>query len=81
MRSKRSKRFARVSNPSIVESFPYHVFVSPHNASLVGSPADMQVFTFKVLKEGNATVTLELVQSWQINESISRYALHTAVGP
>jgi predicted secreted protein len=70
-----------VSNPSVVESVSNYTYVPPHNATLVGGPADTQIFTFKALKEGNSSVTLELVRSWQLNESISRYVLYVVVGP
>jgi predicted secreted protein len=70
-----------VSNPNVVESVSNYTYVPPHNATLVGGPADTQIFTFKALKEGNATVTLELMRPWQMNESISRYVLDVVVGP
>ena|SRR5271157_767025 len=70
---------AKVSDPSVVEPVANSTYVPPHNATLVGGPAETQIFTFKALKAGNATVLLELVRPWQMNEPVSRYVLNVIV--
>lgn len=69
----------KVSNPSVVQPVANSTYVPPHNATLVGGPAETQIFTFKALKAGNATVMLELVRPWQMNEPVSRYVLSVVV--
>jgi len=69
----------KVSDPSVVEPVANSTYVPPHNATLVGGPAETQIFTFKALKAGNATVLLELVRPWQMNEPVSRYVLNVIV--
>ena len=70
----------KVSSPSVVEPVANFTYVPPHNSTLVGGPAETQIFTFKALRVGNATVTLELVRPWQTNEPVGRYVLNVVVG-
>lgn len=68
-----------MTHPNVIEPVANYTYVPPHNATLLGGPAEMQIFTFRALKVGNTTATLELVRPWQMNDTVGRYALHVVV--
>jgi inhibitor of cysteine peptidase len=56
---------AQISDTTIVQQTG-HEFVSPET-SLVGAPGN-EVWTFKALKEGTSTITLEYSRPWEGGE-------------
>lgn len=69
----------KVSNSSVVEPVANSTYIPPHNSTFVGGPPDTQIFTFKALRAGSATVMLELVRPWQTSEPIGKYVLNIVV--
>lgn len=57
---------AQISDPAVVQQTG-HKFVSPEAEGLVGAPGK-EVWTFKALKKGTSTVSLEYSRPWEGGE-------------
>jgi inhibitor of cysteine peptidase len=57
---------AKISNPAVVQQIG-HEFVSPEAKGVVGA-AGKEVWTFKALKKGTSTVSLEYSRPWEGGE-------------
>jgi len=57
---------AQISDQTVVQQTG-HEFVSPENTGLVGAPGN-EVWTFKALKKGTSTVTMEYSRPWEGGE-------------
>jgi len=54
---------AEISDPAVLEQVN-HEFVPPEDENIVGG-AGKEVWTFKALKEGNSTISMEYSQPWE----------------
>ena len=57
---------AQISDQTVVQQTG-HEFVSPENTGLVGAPGN-EVWTFKALKKGTSTITMEYSRPWEGGE-------------
>ena len=57
---------AQISDPTVIQQTD-HKFVSPEAEGLVGAPGK-EVWTFKALKKGTSTVSLEYSRPWEGGE-------------
>jgi len=57
---------AVISDPTVVQQTG-HEFVSPEKTGLVGAPGN-EVWTFKALKKGTSTITMEYSRPWEGGE-------------
>jgi inhibitor of cysteine peptidase len=57
---------AQISDPTVVQQMD-HKFVSPKADGLVGAPGK-EVWTFKALKKGTSTISLEYGRPWEGGE-------------
>jgi inhibitor of cysteine peptidase len=53
---------AQISDPTVVQQTG-HEFVSPENTGIVGAPGN-EVWTFKALKKGSSTITMDYSRPW-----------------
>src|SRR4030042_4406074 len=58
---------AVISDPTVVQQTG-HEFVSPEKTGLVGAPGN-EVWTFKALKKGTSTITMEYRRPWEGGET------------
>ncbi|MFC2050387.1 protease inhibitor I42 family protein [Chloroflexota bacterium] len=57
---------AKMGDPTVVQQ-TNHQFVSPHPEGLVGAPGQ-EVWTFKALKKGTSTISMEYSRPWEGGE-------------
>jgi len=57
---------AQISDQTVVQQTG-HEFVSPENTGVVGAPGN-EVWTFKALKKGTSTITMEYSRPWEGGE-------------
>ena len=57
---------AQISDPTVVQQMD-HKFVSPEAEGLVGAPGK-EVWTFKALKKGTSTISVEYGRPWEGGE-------------
>ena len=57
---------AQISDQTVVQQTG-HEFVSPANTGVVGAPGN-EVWTFKALKKGTSTITMEYSRPWEGGE-------------
>jgi inhibitor of cysteine peptidase len=57
---------AQISDPTVIQQMD-HKILSPDNEGLVGAPGK-EVWTFKALKKGTSTISLEYSRPWEGGE-------------
>jgi inhibitor of cysteine peptidase len=57
---------AQISDTTVVQQTD-HKFVSPENTGMVGAPGN-EVWTFKAVKKGTSTITMEYSRPWEGGE-------------
>jgi len=57
---------AQISDQTVVQQTG-HEFISPESTGIVGAPGN-EVWTFKALKKGTSTVTMEYSRPWEGGE-------------
>jgi inhibitor of cysteine peptidase len=58
---------AQISDPTVIQQIS-HETVAPENTGLVGAPGT-EVWTFKALKKGTSTITMEYSRPWEGGET------------
>lgn len=57
---------AQIGDPTVVEQLS-HETLAPQNTSVVGAPGS-EVWTFKALKKGTSTISMDYSRSWEGGE-------------